>query len=153
LIGSKKRREYTVLGNTVNEGARFEPANKVYGTSIIIGEKTFIAAHNYIEARLLDRTLLKGKSEPIKFYELIATKGKISQEMDFVRKHYEAGLQYAWNENWTDAMVSFEAALGVKPDDGPSLRYIDIVRKKLERTQMDGPLTPVSTTEPANFRA
>ena len=120
-MGSDKHFSFTVMGDAVNQAARFEPANKDYGTDIMIGETTYELAKNDIEARLLDKIVVKGKSVPIKVFELIAEKGEISEEKAKVLQLYNEGLELHWERKWDESVSRFEEALSIIGDDGPAL--------------------------------
>jgi len=77
MVGSETRKNYTIMGNTVNLGARLEPACKDYGVDILISEETYELAKDYIVARPLDELTVRGKTVPIKVYELV---GKVIDE-------------------------------------------------------------------------
>lgn len=131
-MGSIRRFSYTVMGDAVNQAARFEPANKDYGTLIMIGETTYELAGEHIVTRLLDKVIVKGKTVPIRIYELVAKAGEADETMLGVIELYHQGLEKQWHRDWDGAVACFEAALALRPEDNPSrtmLRRIESYRQ------------------------
>lgn len=136
-MGSKNRFSYTVMGDAVNQAARFEPANKDYGTSIMIGETTFKLAYEFIEARLLDLIIVKGKTIPIKIFELLAKKNELDEQLQKVVALYHVGLEDMWARRWDSAIDHFTQALEIRPEDTPSQTMLKRVRAYRENPPPD----------------
>ncbi len=125
-IGGSGKYEYTVIGDSVNLGARLESANKQYRTNIMISESTYRKIADQVIARELDMLVVAGKTEPIRVYELIGlTDGNITPERKRFMDYYTTGLAHYRKREWKIAVEHFEKALEIYPEDYPSQIYVE----------------------------
>lgn len=109
-MGSTMRMNYTMMGDTVNLAARLEASAKQYGVYIQIAEATQQAVKDDFEFRFLDYVRVKGKSVPVRTYELLAAKGKLPENIKAAVDAFHEGQQLYLAQNWNKAIKIFKEA-------------------------------------------
>ena len=128
-LGSRSFMDYTIIGDTVNLGSRLEGLNKTYGTSIIIGQLTAARLDNRFVIRELDRVKVKGKEDAVTIFELSGLRDGLDRKKIELLEIFKSGLDQYKNRDWNQAEKTFNKALKVFPEDGPSRLYLSRTRE------------------------
>jgi adenylate cyclase len=124
-FGSQRRFNYSVMSDAVNVASRLEGANKFYGTTIIASDTTVARAGEAFAWRELDTIRVKGRTQSLKIYELLATVSELTSSQSTAITDYEAGLSHWRAREFDLAAACFERSAA---QDRPSALFRERAR-------------------------
>ena len=116
-VGSKRRYNYTAVGETVNIAARMESLPGVYGCALMIGPTTAAIVGNDVLLREVDWVAVKGRDEPLAIHEAMATIDQATESQKTAARRYGEALGLYRGRQFREAAALWQA---MQPDDGPA---------------------------------
>ncbi|WP_395745764.1 CHASE2 domain-containing protein [Prosthecobacter sp.] len=110
-MGSRRRFNYTMMGDNVNLAARSESGAKSYGVFIMTTGETKALAEKHktdIAFRFMERTVVKGRSIPAEMYEVVGFKDELSMKTKECLALFQQGIDAYLAQKWDEARDLFE---------------------------------------------
>ena len=137
-IGSPKRMDYTVIGDSVNVAARLQDLTKAYGVGIIVCETTAAAVAGRYRLRELDLIRVRGRQRPATIFQLLSEAPGEPPVPNALIDAYQRGRALLMKRDWAGAVAAFAEAAALEPDDRPS-------QLMLERARILGETPPAAS--------
>jgi len=129
-FGSSRKKDYTVIGDVANLAARLEPANKVFGTSLMVSGPTRDAVGDQYEFRYLAELQVKGKHRTVPVYEVLGRRGQVAEQEQRWAERFAEGVEIYKKAQWDECIVHFTRMLARRFDDAGCSAYIAACEEK-----------------------
>ncbi|AWN72985.1 TPA: adenylate/guanylate cyclase domain-containing protein [Legionella anisa] len=133
-VGFEKRMDCSVISDAVNTASRLETLTRSFNIELIIGEETYeqLKQKDEYDLRFLGLTTVKGKSLPIKIYEVF--NHNLPVEVQFKKDSasiFASALDHYEAKQFDEAASLFEQIIISNPNDLPAKYFLQQCKEKI----------------------
>ena len=118
-----------MIGDAVNVASRLEALNKMFGTEIIIGESTYVAARDHLVVRPLGRVAVYGKAIGTEVFELLGLTERGDNGKPPWLLLYEEGFAAMRRREWEYALARFRDVIAQRGRDRVCATLIERIER------------------------
>lgn len=122
LFGFREFQFFSAVGEPVDFCRRLCGVNRVYGSQVLIGARTYQLAKETVEARPMELVYAPRQHQISEVYELLGEKGKLSEREQRARDEFWHGVVHLRKGAYEEAVEHLKSAQVEDRDDAP-LRY------------------------------
>ncbi len=137
-VGTKRRFNYTAVGETVNIASRMEGLPGQYGCRVVVAEDTARRVAGDFLLCELDRVRVKGKDKPLTIYEPLAALDAAGDELRAYVGRYQEGLRRYRARDFAGALAIWET-LRHPIDAGTRITPPEVMAERARRYRADPP--------------
>lgn len=127
-FGSRRRVDYTALGENINLASRMEGLNKYLGTDVLITGEIQNPVKDVYITRYAGQFQLKGFEKAVSVYELIGYPDQAEKSRAW-RDSYENAVRLFEKNDLDGAEAGFRCTLEIRPNDGPSNFFLKHIKE------------------------
>jgi adenylate cyclase len=136
-VGAAGHFEFRAVGDTVNTAARIEGLNKLLGTQILVTAEIIIGLPDFF-TREIGFFILRGKNKAVHIYELVGKSDQHLLNWQAQKAKFAKALLFFQQQQWTEALNTWQDIERISPNDGPTLYYINYLKQNISFLSKQG---------------